>query len=179
MDSDLFNEIMLGFVDAGKGLLFILLLVWWEYYLFINLLNYNIYFTTWVPTNISRSFGERSNPIWWTSSSESGLGNTDSCQSSSESTSPPDPIKPENSASRPRKDTSSTEWESEEEEERDQFPRVSSPESQLQLVSISWSPPETSDQRPRRESVELWEPLECWTHIGLLKTEPTNIMRSS
>ena len=44
MDSDLFNEIMLGFVDAGKGLLFILLLVWWEYYLFINLIYFTFYY---------------------------------------------------------------------------------------------------------------------------------------
>ena len=45
----------------------------------------------------------------------------------------------------------------EEEEEKDQYPRVLLLGSQLQLVSISSSHPGTLDQRLRRELVELLE----------------------
>ena len=79
-----------------------------------------------MPTNIWNKYGGKSNLISCPSSSESEHGNTDKCPSSQEPTNHPDLTKPEDWATRLRMAMLSTELESEEVEERDLFPRVSS-----------------------------------------------------
>jgi len=157
-------------------------------YLLKKGINWNILFNfliiilianQWVPTNTWKNSGERNNLISWTSFSESEPGNTDNSQSSPESTDQPDPTKPEDSVTRPRTDTSCTELESEEVEERDQFQRVSLLESQLQSVSTNWSQPETSEPRPSSESETDSPLLESSTVIGSPKTVPTSTTKSS
>ena len=70
-----------------------------------------------------------------------------------------------------------TELESEEEVERDQSIEVSSAESLHQSVSINLSQLEISDQRLKKESVELLEVWESWTAIGLDKMVSINITK--
>ena len=91
------------------------------------------YFVVWEPISTLKNSGARNKATWWTSSSESEPGSTDNCPSSAESTIPLVPTRPASSASRPRRATSSTDAESEEEAERDPSPRVSSLESPPQL----------------------------------------------
>ena len=71
----------------------------------------------------------------------------------------------------------STELESEEVEERDLFPRVSSVANPQVSVLINWNQPETWDQRPKKESEELLEVSVSLTATGSHKTEHISTTR--
>merc|ERR1711865_995596 len=133
----------------------------------------------WEHTNIFKNSGERSNLMSLDSSLESDAGSTDNFQSSIRSKDHPDWIRPEPSDSSKSKDTLSTELESEEVEERELSIRVSFTVSQSMEVSRSSRKLDPTDPSLRRRLVENAPTSESSTPIGLVKTLPTNSLRSS
>merc|ERR1711937_371486 len=91
---------------------------------------------------MGKSFGERSSLSLFVSSSESELGSSDSFQLSTDVLVHPDLREPASSATRPSRDTLSSEPVSEEEDVREMSPRDVSMESQETWESANSRPPD-------------------------------------
>ncbi len=116
--------------------------------------------------------------MWWNSSLELEPGNTDNSPFVIEWTNPLDLTKPEDWDTKLNKDLLSIELESEEEEEKIPFPKVLFTENPNLKELTTLNPLEISDLLLKKELVDKLDLLEFWTHIGSLKMEPINFMKS-
>lgn len=130
-------------------------------------------------TNIWQSFGRRSNLIPFASCCVFAAGNTDSFPPSSESLILLVPTRLVAWATKPSKDTSSTELRSDVEAGRSLSLRVSCTESPRLMVSTNSRTREALDASLRREPDAPLDLSVSWTLIGLTKTPPTSITKLS
>merc|ERR1711934_400787 len=107
------------------------------------------------------------------------MGSTDNSLSSTRSPDPQDSTRPELLDSSRSRDTSSTDAESGEVEEREQCTRVASTESQSIRVSESSRRLDLTDLSPRRRSEDTAPTSESSTLTGLVRTPLKSSSRSS